>query len=61
MSERLGAKITRSQVAYVLTAPDEVLDAEAHDEDLEREADQMAEEHRLGQAIVAINGKKIEP
>jgi len=59
MSERLGAKITRSQVAYVLTAPDEVLDADAEAEALEHDADQLSEAHRLGEAITNINGQEI--
>ena len=59
LSEKLGAKVTRSQVAYVLTTPSEVLDAEAQDEDLEREADEMSEEMGTGDAIISINGKKI--
>jgi hypothetical protein len=60
LSEKLGTKITRSQVAYVLTTPVEVLDAEAQDEAMEREADEMSEEMGTGEAIISINGKKIE-
>jgi hypothetical protein len=60
LTERLGTKITRSQVAYVLTTPTEVLDAMAEAEALEREADEMSEALGVGDAVVEINGKKVE-
>ncbi len=59
MTERLGVKITRSQVAYVLTAPAEVLEADEEAEALEQEADRIAEENQLGDAVTHVNGKKV--
>lgn len=59
MTERLGVKVTRSQVAYVLTAPEGALDAEDEAEQLEREADRISEEERLGGAVTEVNGMKV--
>lgn len=60
MSKKLGVEITRSQVAYILTAPDGALEADEEAEDLEREADQIAEENELGDAVTHVNGRRIE-
>ena len=59
MSEQLGVKVTRSQVAYVLTAPAGALEADEQDECDEDEADQIAEQNELGAAVTEINGRKV--